>query len=367
MHKRRLVAVGAAVALVAVATVAWVVLAPRWAVSALDRMAVQQLGRHVSATGGTYLDLSPLSIRIEGLSLSGAADHADSLVTAGSMTIPVSFGQLVSRHPSLANVTLRDAEFALLVNERGEASWDLPDARPDGGLGVTLEQASFRYFDARNGQALMLPNVDGNMQVSADGGVTFKGTAVINSRMVRIDLALKSLARINEDGSPLELAVDTDIMSASFSGRLSTRKVLSLTGPLSLSGRDTANIARWAGIPLAEGMTLPGPLNFDGSLDSAGRAYAIRNAALTLGQFRGAGDIVADIRGERLKLQANLQAETVWLDALVPSSGAEAGNWGRATLPLALLRAFDAEVSILSRAGSPLAVSRPPPRALQQF
>lgn len=349
MDGRRLAAVGVAVALVAVATVAWVVLAPRWAVSVLDRLAVEQLGRHVTATGGTYLDLSPMSIRIEGPALSGAAEQADKLITASSITIPVSFGDLVSRKPNLSNVTLHDAEFALLINERGEASWDFPNARPEGVLGLTLEQASFRYFDARNGQALVLSNVDGRMQVSADGGVTFTGTAVVNARVARIDLTMKSLPRVSEDGSPLELAVEADIMSASFSGRLSTRKVLSLTGPLSLSSRDTANVARWAAIPLAEGMTLPGPLNFDGSLDSAGRAYAIRNAAVTLGQFRGAGDIVADLRGERLKLQANLQSETLWLDALVPSSGAEAGNWGRAVLPLDVLRAFDAEVSILSR------------------
>ena len=352
MDGRRLAAIGAAAALVAVATVAWVVLAPRWAVTVLDRLAEQQLGRHVTATGGTYLDFSPLSIRIEGPALSGVAETADKLITAGAITIPVSFGELVSRQPSLANITLHDAEFALLINERGEASWDFPDAKPEGALGITLEQASFRYFDARNGQALVLSNVDGGMQVSAEGGVSFNGTAVINSRVVRIDLSLKSLPRINDDGSPLELAVESDILSANFSGRLSTRKVLSLTGPLSLSSRDTASVARWAGIPLTETMTLPGPLNFDGSLDSAGRAYAIRNAAITLGQFRAAGDVVADLRGERLKLQANLQSETVWLDALVPASGADGASWGSTALPLGLLRAIDAEVSILSRAAS---------------
>jgi uncharacterized protein involved in outer membrane biogenesis len=352
MDRRRLAALGATVALVVVATIGWVVLAPRWAVAVLDGMAEQQLGRHVSATGSTYLDLSPLSIRIEGPSLSGAAEHADNLLTAGSMIIPVSFGELASRRPSLANVTLRDAEFALLINERGEASWDFPDARPEGSLGFTLEQASFRYFDARNGQALTLSNVDGRMQLPAEGGVTFKGTAVINSRVARIEFSVKSLPRINEDGSPIELAIDTDILSASFSGRLSTRKVLSLAGPLSLSGRDSANVARWAGIALDEGLTLPGPLNFDGALDSAGRAFAIRNAAVTLGQFRAAGDVVADLRGTRPKLQANLQAETVWLDALVPAAGAEAGSWGRASLPLGPLRMFDAEMSILSRTAS---------------
>ena len=65
-----------------------------------------------------------------------------------------------------------------------------------------------------------------------------------------------------------------------------------------------------------------------------------------------AGDVVADVRGEKLKLQADLKAENVWLDTVVPASGAEAGSWGRAVLPLAMLRAMDAQVSILSRTAS---------------
>lgn len=352
MDRRGLLAAGAAVALVAVAMVAWVLLSPGWAVRALDGAAGRQLGRSFSATGSTHLDFSPLSIRIEGPALSGATERSDSLMTAGSLVIPVTLGQLVSRSPDLSSMSLRNAEFALLIDERGQASWDFPEAGAGQGLRITLEQASFRYFDARNGQALTLSNVDGLLQFAADGGVSFSGSAVINSRVARIDLDLKSLPRVNADGSPLELAIESDAGSASFSGRLATAKVLSLAGPFSLTSREPARAARWAGFPVAEDAALPGPLNLDGSLDSAGRAYAIRNAALTLGQFRGAGDLVADLRGERPKLQADLQAETVWLDALAPASGAEPENWGRAVLPLSLLRSFDAEVSILSRAAA---------------
>ena len=151
---------------------------------------------------------------------------------------------------------------------------------------------------------------------------------------------------------PLEIAIESRAASASFSGRLATAKVLSLAGPLSITSPDPSVMARWAGIALSEGTKLPGPLNLDGSLDSAGRAYAIRNAALTLGQFRAAGDVVADLRGERPKLQANLEADTVWLDALLPLAGAEPGGWGRAVLPLPAPASIDAELSILSRAAA---------------
>lgn len=349
MDRRGLMAVGAAVALIAVATVVWVVLSPGWVVPALGRIAEQQLGRAFSSTGGAHLDFSPLSLRIEQPVLAGLTEASAGLLSGGTLVIPVSFGQILSRKPDLTRISLSESEFALLIDERGQASWDFPEAAAGQELAITLKQASFRYFDARNGQALTLSNVDGLMRITPEGGVTFTGTAVIKSQVAHIDLELRSLPRVNAGGSPLEVVIESGAASVSFSGRLSTGKVLNLAGPLSLSTRETATLARWAGIPLAEGTSLPEPLNLDGALDSAGRAFAIRNAAVTLGQFRAAGDVVADLRGERPKLQANLQAETLWLDALLPSAGAGPEAWGRAVFPVQALRAMDAELSIIAR------------------
>lgn len=349
MDRRGLMAVGAAVALIAVATVVWVVLSPGWVVPALGRIAEQQLGRAFSSTGGAHLDFSPLSLRIEEPVLAGLTEASAGLLSGGTLVIPVSFGQILSRKPDLTRISLSESEFALLIDERGQASWDFPEAAAGQELAITLKQASFRYFDARNGQALTLSNVDGLMRITPEGGVTFTGTAVIKSQVAHIDLELRSLPRVNAGGSPLEVVIESGAASVSFSGRLSTGKVLNLAGPLSLSTRETATLARWAGIPLAEGTSLPEPLNLDGALDSAGRAFAIRNAAVTLGQFRAAGDVVADLRGERPKLQANLQAETLWLDALLPSAGAGPEAWGRAVFPVQALRAMDAELSIIAR------------------
>lgn len=363
MNERRLVLGLAAAAVLAMAIVAWLLLSPGWAVRALDQMAESQLGRHFTAKGGAHLDFSPLSIRLEEAALAGTTDAAERLVTAKSLVIPVTFSQLVSRQPQVSAMALREAEFALLIDERGQASWDFPAAAMTGGaLRLSLEQASFRYFDARNAQALRLANVDGVVSIEADGSVTFKGSAVINSHVAQIDFALKSLPRVNEDGSPLELAIETDAASLSFSGRLSTAKVMNLAGPLSIAAPNPAAAARWAGLALPDDVTLPGPLNLTGALDSAGRAYALRNTTLAIGQLQAAGDLVADLRGERPKLQANLNSGPLWLDALLPASGAEAGNWGRKPLPTGMLRSLDAEVSVLAEAVSLGALTAGPSR-----
>lgn len=353
MNERRLVLGLAAAALLAMAIVAWLLLSPGWAVRALDQMAEAQLGRHFTAKGGAHLEFSPLAIRFEEAALAGSTDTGERLVTAKSLVIPVTFTQLVSRRPQISALALREAEFALLIDERGQASWDFPAATLSGGsLRLSLEQASFRYFDARNGQALRLANVDGMMSLEADGSVAFNGSAVMNSHVARIDFALKSLPRVNADGSPLELAIETDAASLSFSGRLSTAKVMNLAGPLSITAQNPAPAARWAGLVLPDDVTLPGPLNLTGALDSAGRAYALRNTTLAIGQFQAAGDLVTDLRGERPKLQANLNSGPLWLDVLLPASGAEAGSWGRKPLSTAILRSFDAEVNVMAEAVS---------------
>ncbi|MFN4141957.1 AsmA family protein [Aestuariivirga sp.] len=348
MH-RRFVAGGIAAALLILGLAAWAVFSPGYAISRLDESAAEALGRRFTA-GGAELDFFPLAIRMEEATLSGPAETSDNLVTARSLVVPLQFGQLLSRNPDFSSMRLREAEFALLIDERGVASWAFPEARADSPLRLILEQSTFRYFDARNGQGMALRNVDGVLDISADGAVAFNGSAVVNARVVRIDLTLKSLARVNKGGSPLELAVVAEAGSASFSGRLDTSKVLSLAGPVSLTSADPAELLRWAGIPLEEGTTVPRPLNADGALDSIGRAHALRNAAVTLGALRAAGEAVIDLRGERPKLQANMQADRVWLDAMVPAAGAANGEWGRRPLPFALLRSFDAEVSLLAAA-----------------
>lgn len=352
MDRRMIVAGGAAACLVALSMVAFVLLSPGWAVGALNQMAGAKLGRPFTSEGGAHLQFSPLAIVIDAAALAGPSETADRLMTAKSLTIPVSLGELLGRRPALTRISLKEPEFALLIDERGEASWDFPEANAAEPVTLLLEGASFRYFDARNAQSLSLGNVNGEMTLAPGGRITFNGSAVINSHVARIDLELKSLPRINADGSPLELAIETENTSANFSGRLSTAQVLSLAGPVSITSEEPADAARWAGLPLPDGFALPGPLNLDGALDSAGRAYAIRNASVTFGQFRGGGDVVADLRGDRPKLQANLRADTVWLDSLVPEAGAANGEWGRKPLPFALLRSFDAEVSLLARAAA---------------
>ncbi len=349
MHDRRLVAGGAAIALGVLAIIALVIMAPRWSVAGLDALAQQKLGRTVSVRGSTHLDFSPLSIRLEDAVLSGPESGDDSFVVARSAVIPVTLGELLGGRADPSIIALSEPEVALLIDERGRANWDFPGFTLGQPMRVTLEQASFRYFDERNSQSMALGHVDGVLDLRTDGGAAFSGTAVINDRLVKIDADLKSLARVNADGSPLELALSSNDGAGNFSGRLSTARVLSLDGPVSLASDTPAAALRLIGLPLPPDAEVTGPLAIDGALDSAGRAYSIRNATFSLGAFRAVGDFAADLRNDVPKLQVSLNADTLWLDGLVPASGAKGSDWGRAKLPFAVLRNIDADLRIQAR------------------
>ncbi|MCA3559619.1 MAG: AsmA family protein [Aestuariivirga sp.] len=348
MHNRWLIASCAALGLVALAVAAFMLIAPRVVAGGLATLAQQQLGRSVSFRGGAYLELWPLAVRLDNAALSGANPDDGSFITAQSAVIPVTLGQIFGARPEVSGIALDGAEVALLIDERGTASWDVA-ARAPGATTIRLEQARLRYFDARNGQSMEIAHVDGTLEMRADGGVSFTGSAVINGRLVRVDAGLKSLARVNADGSPLELVLSANEGSASFSGRLATARVLSLAGPVSLSSATPGPALRLLGLPLPEGANPAGPITIDGALDAAGRAFAIRNATLAIGSLHAVGEIAADLRNGQPRLQASLTADTLWLDDAIPAAGATGGDWGRRPLPFGLLRGIDAELSLKAR------------------
>ena len=361
MRRMDIRAGAAAVALLAVALLGWLVLSPGWAIAMMQEQVQSQLARGLDVKGGAHLTLAPLAIRLDNASLAMPAGQEGSFITARSIRIPLSFTELLTRSPGLTAMTLEGAEMALLVDERGRASWSFPAVKTPAPLTLSLDKASLRYFDARNGQSLAAGNVTGILAVGADGNVGLTGTAEIKGRLARIDASLKSLARVHEDGSPIDVSLQTPEASATFSGRIATAKVLSLAGPVSITSSNLRAAARWAGLAVEEGSGY-GPLSIDGGLDSAGRAFAIRRAAVALDQFRGAGELVIDLRNDIPKLQANLSAPAFTLDGFLPVSGAKPGDWGMAPLGFAVLKSVDAEISIDTPAFSYGAMAAMPAR-----
>lgn len=336
----------AAAVVLAVAGGLWAVLSPTWAVERLVAETQMQLGRALTVRNGAHLSFSPLSIRLDGVDLASAAGEEAPMVAAGSVTVPVSLGGLLGQQADFSTLNVADAEIALLIDARGQPNWSFAAVKQPSRLTITMDNGRLRYFDQRNGQAFAVSHVTGLLSVEADGLISFKGTVAIGGRLATIDAALKSLARVNEDGSPLDLALEAPELTATFGGRIATAKVLGLAGSVSIASPNIKEAIRWAGIPLDQAPDGYSSFSADGALETAGRAFAIRKAALGLGPLRAAGELVLDMRGEKPKMQAEISAPSLDLAPFLPKGGAKDGQWGRSNLGFALLRNFEADLNM---------------------
>ena len=344
---RRLI-LPAAVAVIAVTLVlaGWVIVSPGWAVGFLSQQVAQQLGRKLDVKGGAALEFTPrLAIRLDHASLSNPSDMDGSFITARAVRVPVRVSDLFTRNPDLSVIELEGAEIALLINERSETSWAFPAVKTPAPLSLELTGSSMRFFDARSSQAFSLAGARMTMNIGVEGDVTVKGTADMGGRLAKIDAALKSLSRIQEDGSPLDLSIEVPDGTASFTGRLSSTGVLNLAGPVTLSSPDLRAVARWAGLEIEQGGAATG-IAVAGALESAGRAFAIRHADVRYGNTQAQGDIVLDLRNTLPKLQAILRSDRLPLDQFIPDGGAKPGTWGTRPIDLHILKAFDTDITV---------------------
>jgi AsmA protein len=342
--QRMHVLAGAGLAALVLLLAGWMIFAPGWVTARLQEAIRAQLGRDLKVTGGAHLNFSPLSVQLDGLRLEDPAAPDDALATAKSARIPISFMGLVGRNIDLTRATLVDPEFAFLVNEKGDANWALPAPKTPEAIRLDLENASIRFFDARIGQSFTTSGGTLAADITADGGLAVSGTTVVKDRLVKTEATLKSLARVHEDGSPFQLNFDAPDLGVTFEGRLATAKTLSLVGTVSLSGTSLHQALDWMGIDTGRDGE-PG-FTVSGALETAGRAFAVKSAELSLGNMRMSGDMSIDVRSERPRFDGLLSAADFDLAPFVPATGSSADDWGRNPLGLGALRELDATIAI---------------------
>ena len=344
MRRSYVIAGGTIIALMLVIT-AWLFVLPRRAATLLQDQVRQQLSADLVIKGGAHLSFSPLAFTFEHVSLNSPGGIEDRFISAQHLSIPIGLAQLFGISPEHSALTLEGADIVLLVDERDRVSWNFATAGVAAPLSLHLTSSAIRYFDARNGQSLAIGNVNGDVNISSDGRIAMIGSTELRGRLARFDIELKSMRRLHEDGSPFTLSFETPEIKAGFDGRLSVVNVLNIAGPIDISVSNLRQAARWAGLAIEDG-TSYGALSISGGFDSSGRAFAIRNATVSLDQSEVFGDLVIDTRNAVPKLQAKLSAPHFALNGFVPVSNAKPGEWGRSPLGFATLREFDAEITL---------------------
>ncbi len=314
------------------------------AVALLQERVSSSLGRELKVAGSTRLEFSPtLALRLERVSLGGGSAMDDDFITAGQLHIPITFSGLFGRRLDLSEVTLRDAQVGLVIDEMGRTSWPEAPSLEPASVKLRLDNGAIRFFDRRTGQAFAFNEAAMAVDISTTGELTLAGTATINRQRAKLQAYVKDIARVSGSGSPAELSLEAPALSVNFNGRLATANGLGLAGTVTVSGPDLRGALRWAGG--APGGTLGlKAFTLRGGLDSTARAFGVRGADFTVDGIAGTGDLTLDFRGEAPKLQAVIATDAIDLDKYVPA--ASEADWGTAPLGYSALRGLDGAVTI---------------------
>lgn len=315
----------------------------------------------------TLLSLVP-AIRVEGVSLTNAPwGSAPRMVRVKRLDAQVALLPLLQRQVHVKRLVLVEPEILLETDAKGHRNWDLfPEKRePAPGNGgvltfhvrqVRVKDGRFTYRDGASGRTTTV-RID-RLSILArklQGPLTLKARGAYNGQPAEAKVALGSLAALlRNDTLPVTATAKAAGAEVTVDG--------SVARPLEGKGLALA-VAFKAGslrdLSRLVGQALPhvGPIRLTAKLSGESRTFGVRDLQLTVGKSDLAGELALALDG-RPRLSGRLTSRRLDLADLVPGP-ATAESPGRvfpdASLPVAALRAFDANLSLAAerlRAGS---------------
>lgn len=337
--KKRLVWIGVAIVLGLFAAGAWAFIQPGFAVTALQDYVMRKTGRTLLVNGGARLEFAPqLSVRLDDVFLSNPEGMEGNFARAASAHLPLQISDLIQRKLKIRSIALDRPVFSFLVDREGHSSWVSEGKGGQGKPGnnasakepltLLVENGSASFLDERNGQAFALEDASANIAISDDGELDVEGTASLNKQFARIEAQVKSLKRLGEDGSPLDLTITAPALTVNFTGRLATHDGLNLAGAIDATAPDLRHLAKWLGSDVTGNAGLKN-FSLAGALDSTGAVFNLAKASVALDGMVATGDLTLDLSKKTPNVSATLSTDVFSLDPYLPAKKASIANAGK--------------------------------------
>jgi AsmA protein len=361
--KKRLVWIGVAIVLGLFAAGAWAFIQPGFAVAELQDYVMRKTGRTLLVNGGARLEFAPqLSVRLDDVFLSNPEGMEGNFARAASAHLPLQLSDLIRRKLKIRSIALDQPVFSFLVDRDGRSSWVSEgrggQATPGSSAGskepltLLVENGSASFLDERNGQAFSLEDASANIAASDDGELNVEGTASLNKQFARIEAQVKSLKRLGEDGSPLDLTITAPALTVNFTGRLATHDGLNLAGAIDATAPDLRHLAKWLGSDVTGNAGLKN-FSLAGALDSKGAVFNLSKANVALDGMVSTGDMTLDLTKKTPNVSAALATDVFSLDPYLPSknaslvsAGKEGAGWDISPVAFDRLKGVDGSLKL---------------------
>jgi uncharacterized protein involved in outer membrane biogenesis len=344
----------AAVALLALGSVLWVGLAPRFMVTEAQDYVLRKTGRSLSVSGAQVTFQPSLALLLSDVVVAGGDGIEKPVLTAERAMLPIDLAGLMAHRLRIEDITLENASITLSVGPHGETSFANPGAEPrdpakdQKPLRLSFVKSGLSFVDQRSGHGFAAGDLSGRLDLNSSGEITLQGSANLNDQLMSFSSFIGDLTRVANDGSPFDLHAEAAGTALSFNGRLSTRRAVNLAGQASVTAQDLSRSLAWLGIKAKLPESLK-EFSASGVADSAGGRFSLRQGEFRLGTMEGQGTLLLEAQAARPKLTADLTLRLLDLSApgsAADAAGAAAGEWQEKPFDLSFLSGFDASFRI---------------------
>ena len=358
-------------------------LSPDFIAGQLVAAVKQQTGRTLVIEGSPRISFWPeLSVRLSGVSLSNPPSMGSGLfMKAGEIDLAVAARPLLQQRLEVRRIVLRKPTVNLLVDGKGRQNWDFSTtsgkAAVSGGEGdktgggdalkglvndiriapIVISGGKLRYLDERSATTFAADAVNLNISLpTPDAPLKLKGSVAWKKQPVKFTLFIKAPQRLAAAGSPLELALSTPRLEATYSGLMSLGKGFALAGRLEASSPSLRDLMRWLGVELPQQGRGLGAFSLKGGLAMTEKSLTLKKALLRLDGMAAQGTIRIQTGGKRPKIIAALGMDKIDTNVYLPplsekdkaaeNTGGAANVAANVPVDFAPLAALDADLRL---------------------
>ncbi|MDA1325934.1 MAG: AsmA family protein [Proteobacteria bacterium] len=319
---------------------------------------------------------------------------AAAMVSVDNLNVQVALFPLLGGKVEIDSFVLTKPVINLEIDKAGKPNWQFGAPAPaaaapaqsqktDGGAGgggggvglsglklgdVRLVDGQVSYSDARTGVTHRLDGI--NLKVSLPSlsdPMKADGSLIWNKEKIDLTLGLSNPnGFLNGRKTDVETSIAAAPVKLSFKGSATSGKRIEAGGALDLDVPSLRKLASWVGAPLQAPGSGYGPLKISGQIEVKGQKYAFRQAAISIDQIKGTGEVAFDGGGRKPSITAKLRLGQLDLNPYLPpetAPGAQPGaqpggqqtavaakagpaEWSDDPIDLSGLRAADASLDL---------------------
>ncbi|MDE2183352.1 MAG: AsmA family protein [Alphaproteobacteria bacterium] len=331
----------------------------------IESAAVHATGRTLKIEGPLRLMLFPhFGLRAHEVTFANMpGGRAAAMAEVGDIELSVRFLPLLAGRIELDQIVLNHPDIDLEVDAQGRANWTLAKrekASAGGSVtlpvdtqfsGLKITDGRIAYDNAKTGTHRSLDHVNATVGLTRlDAPMPVDGNLMLAGHRVDFDARIATMKTLLGNATTaLDLSLTSDMMQASFKGLLEPAG--GARGNFKLDTSSLRSVAGWLGERLPAGGGF-GTLSLESRIDSRNKVTALSPLRLSLDGQNMTGALSLDSRGPVPMIQGTLRIDHLDLNTYLaeggkaPPAGPGDTGWSRRPVSLALLKSFDAAISL---------------------